>query len=346
MYHIHVATMGRAHGYSATAAAAYRAAEKIPDQRTGELHDYRRKAGVLHRELVMPPGAPSWANDRSALWNQAEAAERRKNSTVAREFRVALPEAIAAQDRLELARTLARELVERHGCAVDIAVHAPHRKGDQRNHHAHLLCSTRRLGPEGFTEKTRELDGHVQGHDSVAYWRARWAGIQNEKFQALGLEIRVDHRSLEAQGIDRAPTKHLGPTVMAMERRGIETEVSKRIAWEMQVAAQRRLEQAAELGRIRQAEPQISQALVVLDTRLAEALQARERGQSLSELEQRQREAAENWLVYRAEQAWDPEGPEPRLEKGLERSADWALEKGAKEEKGLEHGGIEDDWSI
>lgn len=214
---MNVKTISRSAGRSATAAAAYRAGVEIADERTGEVHDYTRKRGVEVSELVLPAGAPDWARDRAALWNAAEQAENRKNSTVAREIVVALPAELNPQQRADLARTLAAELVERHGCAVDLAIHAPGAKGDDRNHHAHLLMTTRRLEPEGFTAKTRELD--AAKNKEVPHWRERWASLANEALERAGRSERIDHRSLKDQGIGREPTTHRGPTATAIERR-------------------------------------------------------------------------------------------------------------------------------
>ena len=112
IFHLSVKTVSRSAGRSATAAAAYRAGVEITDERTGEIHDYTRKGGVESAELVLPAGAPEWAADRAALWNAAEQAEKRKNSTVAREFEIALPEELSPAERQRLARDLAREIVE------------------------------------------------------------------------------------------------------------------------------------------------------------------------------------------------------------------------------------------
>ena len=219
IYHLSVKTISRSAGRSATAAAAYRAGVEITDERTGEIHDYTRKGGVESAELVLPAGAPEWAADRAALWNAAEQAETRKNSTVAREFEIALPEELSPAERARLARDFARELVERHGCAADVCIHAPGKDGDDRNHHAHILLTTRRLGPEGLTEKTRELDDQKTGSKLVTQWRERFAALTNERLRENGIEARVDHRTLEAQGIEREPTRHLGPAATAIERR-------------------------------------------------------------------------------------------------------------------------------
>lgn len=244
-YHLSVKPVSRAKGRSATGSAAYRSAARIRDERTGEVWDFRRKRGVLHREIVLPPEAPAWAGFRERLWNAAESADRRKNSTVAREFEVALPAELSPQERRALAVGFARELVARHGFAADVALHAPHRMGNGLNFHAHILCSTRRLKPDGFGEKTRELDDLKKGPAEVERWRARWAEVQNQALAERGLVARVDHRSLKAQGTEREPTQHRGPAITAMERRGVQTEVGERLKEEQRRDMQVGLERSA-----------------------------------------------------------------------------------------------------
>jgi hypothetical protein len=224
-YHLSAKTISRSHGRSATGAAAYRSGARIADERTGVLHDYRRRRGVEAAFLLLPANAPDWASDRARLWNAAEQAETRKNSTVAREFEIALPAELDAEQRQRLAADFARELVFRHGCAADVAIHRPGRTGDSRNHHAHVLLTTRRLTAAGFGAKTRELDDLKSGE--IGRWRARFADLQNERLREAGIEARVDHRSLEAQEIDREATIHLGPTATALERRGVPTRLGE-----------------------------------------------------------------------------------------------------------------------
>jgi ATP-dependent exoDNAse (exonuclease V) alpha subunit len=275
IYHLTVKCMSRSRGQSATAGAAYRSAQRIHDERTGELHDYSRKGGVLHRELVVPAGAPAWARQRERLWNAAEAAERRRNSTVAREFEVALPAELKAQERAQLAVDFARAIASRHRCAVDVSVHRPGRGGDTRNHHAHLLCTTRRLTAEGFKDKTRELDDAKTGE--VAYWRERWAALTNERLKERGLAIRIDHRTLDAQGLERVPTVHKGPLLTALERRGIPARVLRRLEEERALEVQARLERAAELGRLERERAALDQSILVLSTDIAAARRERDR---------------------------------------------------------------------
>lgn len=216
-YHLAVKTVSRSSGRSATAAAAYRAGVEIMDERTGLIHDYTRKEGVEHRELVLPDGAPEWATDRAKLWNAAELAETRKNSTVAREFEIALPAELDANQRRELVREFAREISDRHGVAVDIAIHAPGREGDNRNHHAHLLVTTRRLTKDGLGEKTRELDQKQTGE--VERWRERWAEVQNRALERANVAERVDHRSNKDRDIKREALPELSREQYQLERR-------------------------------------------------------------------------------------------------------------------------------
>jgi hypothetical protein len=227
IYHCSVSAISRTAGRTATGAAAYRTGTVIQDERTEIVFDYRRKRGIESKVLVLPDDHPAWAFDRSALWNAAEVAESRKNSTVAREFVIALPEGLTKDARKELAVRFASELVDRFGFAADVAIHAPHRKGDQRNWHAHILCSTRRLEPEGFTEKTRVLDSAKTGSAEIEHCRARWAALVNEVLERAGKKERVDHRSHRRRGLEEIPTLHEGPMVRAMARRGVVLERAK-----------------------------------------------------------------------------------------------------------------------
>ena len=220
IYHCSVKTVSRSSGRSATAASAYRSGTRVIDERTGEIHDYTRKAGVLFNQIILPEGSPAWATDRSRLWSEAEFSETRKNSTVAREVVIALPSELPAPERQRIALQFAKELSEKHSVVAEVSLHEPDRAGDARNHHAHILMSTRRLSPNGFTEKSREWDDRKAGSETVIFWRERWAGLQNEALERAGVNARVSHLSLEAQGIDRAPASHKGVSVTAMTRRG------------------------------------------------------------------------------------------------------------------------------
>ncbi|WP_415839879.1 MobQ family relaxase, partial [Paracoccus yeei] len=232
-YHLSVKTIKRSAGRSATAAAAYRSGGVIACEREGRVHDYSAKRGIEACFILAPEGAPDWVRDRAALWNAAEARETRKNSVTAREWELALPAELGAEDRAGLVRDFGQALVARYGIAVDVALHAPHREGDQRNHHAHVLTTTRAIGAEGFGDKTRVLDAAKTGGVEIEALRGLWAGMQNRALERAGEAARVDHRSLEAQrqvaeargdafaaeALDRAPEMKLGPAANAMERR-------------------------------------------------------------------------------------------------------------------------------
>jgi len=320
IYHLSIKTISRSAGRSATAAAAYRAADVITDTRTGEHHDYSRKGGVISTALLLPDTAPEWAVDRSELWNAAEAAEVRKNSTVAREFEIALPSELTAYQRARLAYDFACELVERHQCAADVAIHEQGREGDNRNHHAHILLTTRRLGADGFTEKTRELDDLKSGE--VQYWRARYAELQNERLQAAGITERVDHRTLEAQGIEREPTKHLGPTATAIERKSGQPS-RKRQDWEK--AAIEKLAAAKEAGDLERQREEVEGSIASLSSDIE---QAKALSRDINAGRERVREAYktqkllkwhEEYKRQQAEEAQKKEQERKRLEEERQR---------------------------
>ena len=243
-YHCQLDTVSRSKGHSATAAAAYRSGELVMDERTGLVHDYTRRGGVEHTEIFLPENAPEWASNRSELWNAAEQSETRKNSTVAREFKLAFPAALTPEQRLETLRSFCGELVQRHGVAVDAAMHAPDRTGDQRNYHAHVLFSTRSLCAEGFGAKTRELDDHKTGKGLTVEWKSRWANLCAEQLKTIGHGVEAERwrhgyelkevqlqkaaergdKDYVRENADRVVTKHIGPNVIQMEQRGIQTE--------------------------------------------------------------------------------------------------------------------------
>ncbi|MEL5879850.1 MobQ family relaxase [Cereibacter sphaeroides] len=217
IFHLDVRTVSRSDGRSAVAAAAYRSASRLHDARTGLTHDFARKRGVLTTFIAAPDGC-DWITDRDTLWNAAEAAEKRKNSTVAREWLVALPDALDATQRADLARALAVELAQRFGVAVDVAIHAASGEGDQRNHHAHLLTTTRTAGPDGLGDKTRVLDAAKTGGAEIYAMRAWWAGTVNDALAAAQSSARVDHRRIAVIAADaRAEAEALEKQAKAVE---------------------------------------------------------------------------------------------------------------------------------
>lgn len=227
IYHFSVKTISRSAGRSATGAIAYRSGEKIECERLGITHDYTRKTGIEHKEIFLPEGAPQHLNNREQLWNEVEQRETRKNSTVAREFEIAFPSELNQQQREALLEELCHHIVERHQVAVDACIHAPHTDNgsDERNYHAHILMSTRRLTPEGFTEKSRELDQKHSGE--IDYWRERFADTCNMHLELAGSKARVDHRSYKDQENGLEATLHEGSTITKLRRQGIATEISQ-----------------------------------------------------------------------------------------------------------------------
>ena len=205
IYHLRATMISRSAGRSATAAAAYRSATHIEDHRTGLSFDYRARSGVDHVEILAPAHAPDWAQDRAALWNAVEAAETRKNSQVAREIRVALPAELDHAQRVSLVRDFCqRQFVDR-GMVADIALHAPGREGDDRNHHAHILLTTREIAAEGFTTKNRDWNAV----EVLEGWRESWAQDANLALEQAGHGERIDHRTLEAQRSEALELAHV-----------------------------------------------------------------------------------------------------------------------------------------
>lgn len=227
IYHFSVKTISRSAGRSATAAIAYRSGEKIECERLGITHDYTRKTGIEHKEIFLPDGAPRHLKNREQLWNEVEQREIRKNSTVAREFEIAFPSELNQEQREALLEELCYHIVERHQVAVDACIHAPHTNNgsDERNYHAHILMSTRRLTPEGFTEKSRELDQKHSGE--IDYWREHFADTCNMHLELAGSTARVDHRSYKDQENGLEATLHEGSTVTKLRRQGIDTEIGR-----------------------------------------------------------------------------------------------------------------------
>jgi Ti-type conjugative transfer relaxase TraA len=229
LYHLSMKPISRASGRSSVASAAYRAAERLENERDGIVHDFSRRSGVEHAEIVIPAGADAaWAKERSALWNAAEASEKRKDARVAREIEVSLPHELSGEQRLVLMREFAQGLADRYGVAVDFAIHSPHGKTDIRNHHAHIMMTTRKVGPDGLGEKSDlELEnkklqalGLPTSHEQLRDIRIGWEQRTNEHLARAGLDIRVDHRSHQERGLEIEPTQHMGVHATQMERRG------------------------------------------------------------------------------------------------------------------------------
>ncbi len=221
-YRLSAKVISRSQGRSATAAASYRSASEIADDRTGEIHDYTRKGGVEWTGIAAPENAPAWTQDRSKLWNAVEAAETRKNSQVAREIQLSLPHELNFEQRKALVCDFVQKEFVGRGMTADIAMHKPERRGDQRNFHAHIMLTTREIGPEGLGAKNRDWNKV----ETLAALRVSWAEAQNAHLRKhLGPNApQVTHLSYVDRGADKLPTQHLGPDATAMERRGVDSE--------------------------------------------------------------------------------------------------------------------------
>lgn len=236
-------TFGRARGKGgsrATSGAAYRAGERIRDERSGAVYDHRRRQDVMHKEILLPARlaaagpALNWARNRSALWNAAEIAERSANARVAREFTVALPHELAPERRRILARRFAQEISDRYGSAVDLAIHAP--RGDPRNFHAHLFTTTREITLQGLGPKTTlELSGTERHRRGLARWaeeltsiRGRWVTLANEALKEAHIEARISPPS-RTDALQRVSEPRLPLAIYHMERRGVRSFLAERI---------------------------------------------------------------------------------------------------------------------
>lgn len=223
IYHCSLKVFSRSKGHSAVAAAAYRAGVKLWDERRDRYHRYDNRKGVVKSFLLVPEKTPhdfydtkscqSGLPDRAFLWNAAERAENRKNSCVARELVLALPHELSGDHRSALIHDMALWMVKRYSVAIDAAIHAPADGDghDSRNHHAHLLFTTRELTEDGFGKKTRILDDKITGKAETELIREVWETLANAALENAGLpDIKIDRRSLEDQGVDRLPQTHLG----------------------------------------------------------------------------------------------------------------------------------------
>lgn len=221
IYHCSVDVISRSKGHSSTAAAAYRAGDKIKDERTGELHDYTRKRNCAANGIVLPEGAPAEFADREKLWNAAEKTEKRSDAQVCRSFDMALPNNMPEDLQEQLIQEFCQEQFADQGMIADWSIHRPKPKKGKKNDHAHVLTTMRDVDEHGFGKKNRSWNDKGM----VNMWRKAWADKVNEYIDRYQIpENHIDHRSLKNQEIDRLPQKHLGKVAHAMEQRGEPTD--------------------------------------------------------------------------------------------------------------------------
>lgn len=220
IYHFSAKVISRAAGSSALAAAAYRSASRLHDQRLDRHHDFSNKAGVIHSEVLLPDGAPEHLSDRERLWNEVEAAEKRIDAQLAREVEFALPRELSPEMGIDLARDfVAREFVSR-GMIADLNVHRDIGEDGQPKPHAHVMLTMREVSEEGFGSKVRDWNRT----ELLQHWREAWADHVNQRLAELDIDVSVDHRSLEAQGIDLEPQHKIGPAASRKAAKGLELE--------------------------------------------------------------------------------------------------------------------------
>ena len=239
----------RSAGQSAVAAAAYRAGKKLHSEYYGEYSDYTRKGGVICSDILLPSHAPPEYADRQTLWNAVEKAERGKKAQLAYSFDIALQNEFSMQENIDLARQFLLDNFVSRGMVVDFAVHQPDKEdGGISNPHFHVMCPIRPIEPDGRWGKKQRREYVLDEHgervldeagnyvfnavsttdwgkpETLEEWRQAWAEMCNAKFAEKGLDCRIDHRSFERQGVEQIPTQHEGPTVRAMEAKGIRTD--------------------------------------------------------------------------------------------------------------------------
>ena len=256
LFHLSVTQTKRSAGQSAIASAAYRAGERLYSEYYGEYSDYTRKGGVICSDILLPSHAPPEYADRQTLWNAVEKAERGKNAQLAYSFDIALQNEFSLEENIALARQFLLENFVSRGMVVDFAVHQPDREdGGIPNPHFHVLCPIRPIeqnGKWGLKQRRvyeldedgnriRDADGKFVFNavpttdwgspETLEHWREAWAELCNAKFAEKGIDVRIDHRSYERQGVELLPTVHEGATVRAMEKKGIRTEKGEFNRW-------------------------------------------------------------------------------------------------------------------
>ncbi|WP_134094136.1 Ti-type conjugative transfer relaxase TraA, partial [Novosphingobium sp. PhB55] len=220
IYHFSAKVISRAVGSSAVAAAAYRSASRLHDERLARDHDFSNKAGVVHSEILLPENAPEQWLDRERLWNDVEAAEKRRDAQLCREVEFAIPRELDQAEGIRLARDFVnREFLSR-GMVADLNVHWDMGEGGQPKPHAHVMLGMREVTEEGFGPKVRDWNRT----ELLTHWREAWADHVNQRLAELDIDARIDHRSLEAQGIELEPQHKIGPAASRMAGQGLESE--------------------------------------------------------------------------------------------------------------------------
>jgi len=230
IYHLHVKVIGRKSGSSAIASAAYRSASRLRDDRLERSHDFSAKRGVVHSEVLLPENAPEAWSDRERLWNDVEAVEARRDAQLAREVEFALPREMTERQGVELACDFVQSEFVDLGMIADLNVHWDVGEDGMPKPHAHVMLTMRAVDENGFGPKVRDWNRT----EMVERWRKRWAEFANERLAELDIDARIDHRSLEAQGIALEPQSQIGAPVQRIEGEG--TEAADRAEMHREIA--------------------------------------------------------------------------------------------------------------
>ena len=220
IYHLHVKVIGRNSGSSAVASAAYRSASRLRDDRLERTHDFSAKRGVVHSEVMLPEKAPEAWSDRERLWNDVEAFEARRDAQIAREVEFALPREMTERQGIELARDFVQSAFVDQGMVADLNVHWDMAEDGSPKPHAHVMLTMRAVGENGFGQKVRDWNRT----EMVERWRECWAELANERLAELDIDARIDHRSLEAQGVALEPQSQIGAPASRIESQGTEAD--------------------------------------------------------------------------------------------------------------------------
>lgn len=223
IYHLSAKVITRAKGQSVIACAAYRAGEKLNDERHGEIYDYTKKQDIAHSEILLPDNAPQWMRDRGKLWNAVEQSEKRKDSQLAREVQVALPRELTLSQNIELTREFVTNQFVSQGMVADFNIHVDKASDGDLQPHAHILLTMREIKAEGFGQKVREWNDK----SNLQQWREQWAEYTNKHLALNGHDIVVDHRSLAEQGIDLEPQKKIGATTAFGRMAGYQDHIER-----------------------------------------------------------------------------------------------------------------------
>jgi hypothetical protein len=350
-YHLNAAHVSRGKGQSVIAKAAYNAREKILEERTGETKDYsRHKDQPLASFIFAPKDAPEWAHDRARLWNEVDRYDDHKNAQLGYNFIAALPHELTDQQREYIVKDFAREQFMRKGLVADVQIHAPEAHGDERNHHVHMLVTMREVTPQGFGER---VSGWQDWGQNLATWREKWAERGAKELEKAGFEVeagrwREGHRTQEQQceaALERGDlewaekksqeaTKHRGPTVDAMERKGPETDRGKEARelsdWDKLLAELKAVQ--AQRDRVKEMGEQVADRMAHLEANSPERLQAAAAWQKFAD-DLDAEEAERDRVKEMAEQAVNPhaigrdlESFEHQTANNLEASAELAID--------------------